>query len=108
VTQYRRWNIGPLGTGDRDLIRAQQNERIIVDRLWIANKDNSNQSVDIKHLPSDDGAAVDDFCLLHNHTINSKAYEVIESPIYMEPGDRIIVSASAANAIIVNAYGRIL
>jgi hypothetical protein len=108
VTQYRRWNIGPLGTGDRDLIRAQQNERIIVDRLWIANKDNSNQSVDINHLPSDDEAAVDDFSLLHNHTINSKAYEVIESPIYMEPGDRIVVSASAANVIIVNAYGRIL
>ena len=108
MTQYRRWNIGPLGTADRDLIRAQQNERIIVDRFWITNKDTSNRSVSIHHLPSDDGAAVDNFSLLHDHTINSKAYEVIESPIYLEPGDRIVVSASAANAIIVNAYGRIL
>jgi hypothetical protein len=108
VTQYRRWNIGPLGTADRDLIRAQQNERIIVDRFWITNKDTSNRSVDIHHLPSDDGAVVDDFCLLHDHTINSKDYEVIESPIYLEPGDRIVVAASAANAIILTAYGRIL
>lgn len=108
MTVYRRWNIGPLGTDDRTLVAAQANERIIVDRLWLANKANGSRTVDIHHVPSDDDVNVDDFCLVHNHTINSKKYEVIESPIYMEPGDRIVVHASNDDSIIVTAYGRIL
>ncbi len=108
MTVYRRWNIGPLGTADRTLILAEANERIIVDRIWITNKDTSNRSVSVHHLPADDGAVVDDFCLLHDYTINSKTYTVLEHEIYMEPGDRIVVHASAANAIIVTAYGRIM
>jgi hypothetical protein len=108
VTQYRRWNIGPLGTGDRDLIRAQENERIVIDQIWITNKDTSNRTVDLHHLPADDGASTDDFCLIHGHTINSKTYEILDTKIYLDPGDRIVVHAGAANAIIVTAYGRTL
>lgn len=108
MTVYRRWNIGPLGTADRTLIRAQQNERIVVDRIWICNKDTSNRTVDVHHLPADDGAVADNFVLLHNHAINAKTFEVIESPIYLEPGDYITVAASATNAVILTAYGRIL
>jgi hypothetical protein len=75
VSRYRRWNIGPLGTGDRTLILAQQNERIIVDRIWITNKDSSNRNVDMHHLPADDGVNADDYGLIHDHTITRKAYE---------------------------------
>ena len=108
MTVYRRWNIGPLGTGDRTLILAQQNERIIVDRIWITNKDSSNRNVDLHHLPADDGVNADDYGLIHDHTISAKTYEITEGPIYMEPGDKLTVAASAANAIIVTAYGRII
>jgi hypothetical protein len=45
---------------------------------------------------------------LHESHDLAKTYEIIEGPIYMEPGDKLTVAASAANAIIVTAYGRIL
>ena len=108
MTVYRRWNIGPLGTGDRTLVVAQANEQIIIDRIWITNKDTSNRSVDVHHLPADDGASTDDFCLLHGYTVNSKTFTVLDYAIYMDPGDRIVVHASASNAIIITAYGRVL
>jgi len=108
VSQYRRWNIGPLLTADRVLVRAQQNEQIIIDQIWITNKDNSNYTVDLHHLPADDGASTDDFCLIHEYTVNSKTYVVIDAKIYMEPGDELVVHASGSDKIIVTAYGRAL
>lgn len=104
---HRRWNPGPLLTTDRVAVQAAENERIIIDQIWITNKDTSNRNVDIHHVPSGDTGSVDNFCLLHDHTINSKTYEVIEAKIYMDPGDQIVVHASAASAIITTFYGRV-
>ena len=108
MSRYRRWNIGPILTADRVLIRAQQNEQIVIDQIWITNKDNSNYTVSLHHLPADDGAVLDNFSLIHEYTVNAKTYVVIDAKIYMEPGDKLVVLASGSDHVIVTAYGRAL
>jgi hypothetical protein len=55
-------------------------------------------------------SAADDFCLIaqSHDQLGKDLRESSSRPIYMEPGDKLTVAASAANSIIVTAYGRIL
>jgi len=104
---HRRWNIGTLTTADRVAVRAHENERIIIDQIWVTNKDTSNRNFDIHHVPAGDTGSVNDFSLIFDHALNAKTYEVIDTKIYMNPGDEIQVGASAGSAIVVNFYGRV-
>ena len=104
---HRRWNIGTLTAVDRAAVRAYENERIIIDQIWITNKDTSNRSVDLHHLPAGDTSSIDDFCLIHDYTINAKTFTKLDTKIYMNPGDELQVGASAGSAIIVTFYGRV-
>jgi len=101
-----RYNVGTLGTSSRTVVQAGDLERISIEQIWICNADSSNRTVTLAHIPSGDDSAESNFVLLDAMTIKAGQTQVIDARIYLEPGDRLVSSASAAGQLVVTMYGR--
>ena len=102
----KRYNIGKLGTASRTLVEAGEGERIRIEQVWVCNTHDSNIDVTLSHVPARDDADESNFRLWNEVIVRADTTQVIDSTIYLEPGDRLTAFAATADKIAVTLYGR--
>mgnify|MGYP003108629701 FL=1 len=102
----KRYNIGTLGTAARTLVEAAEGERIRIEQIWVCNNEASVRKVTITHVPAGDDSAVANFNLWNEVALRADTTQVIDTQIYMDPGDRITAFTDAADDVVITMYGR--
>ena len=98
----RRYTIGYATTDYKDIVVAKD-MAIEIKWIWVTNRSGSAATLELAHVPS--GASPDETMdLMHDYSLDANAMLSLECLVYMNPGDRIAIKASGANALVVNIY----
>ena len=88
-------------TSDTDIYEVPANHSSHVEHFFISNNGSSNVTYSLKFYHKDDNTT---HTLLDGHAATSKGIEsifTIDKPIYLHAGDKLIVAADTANALVV-------
>ena len=99
-----RWSSGSLGTTQQTLVSCKNNSRATIDMIVVSNTGGSTTTYDIYQVPKNDSASTGN-AIGYQVSIGSKRFVIIEGPMYLIEGDRLIVQAGSAASLTITAYG---
>ncbi len=96
-----RYTKGRLAASLEEIFRADRES--VVTAIVVCNTSSSNRTFEIQHVPADESAS-DDHCLFHDSIIRANVTTIIDTPVFLSPGDAIFAGASAAAAVAFSIY----
>lgn len=97
-----RYNHGFLTTTSKEIMRGRT-ETVVVTSMWFCNTSGSNSTFDLHHVPADEEDS-NQFALFYNNVLRSKVTTVIDTPIFIRPGETLYAQAGAASAVTATLY----
>jgi len=105
-SQRRRYSPGYLTAATLEVLRANSEMYIAVDSIIVANTSASLAKFTIQHVPKNKTVTAE-FGIFSSIPVRPESSVIVSDvPIYLNPGDSLHASATAASALVLTIYAR--
>ena len=105
-SQRRRYSSGYLTTATLEVLRCNSEMYVAIDSIIVANTTTTKYSFSLQHVPKGKAASAE-FSIFSSIDVRLGSSVVVSDvPIYLNPGDSLHASATAASALVLTIYAR--
>lgn len=100
-SKYHTESVSLTTTSDTDIYVVPDNFSSHVEHFFISNNNSGGVDYTLKFYHKDDNTT---HTILNNHSVDGKSFEsvfTVDKPIFLHAGDKLIVAAGTANALVV-------
>jgi len=97
-----RYNHGYLGTDQETIMHAADTVQHI-QSIYVCNTSGSNTTYSLWHCPKDETNS-DEFALFFESRASAKTTVIIDTPIHLHPGEKLIAAAGVGSAVVLTVY----
>lgn len=93
-----------LETTSRTIVSCEANQTVHIDAIWLTHHGTGTHHVTVWHVPNGQSES-DNFAIVHEYQIARYETIILESPVYLLPGDKLLAEADTASKVSIVVYG---